>query len=198
MHGYNLAMSTWIGILSVLLAVVSYSIYFRAIFRKNITPHAITWLIWGTLNTFIFIQQAVNGAGPGAWVTGVAAAANIVIFLLSLRYGERSLAVLDWICLIVAAVVIVLWLLHSDATITVSLACVIFIIGLLPTLRKSYYKPHEEAVATFGLNSLKFFLALFALQSVTVVTGLYPLTLGIANGFIVIFLIVRRRQMNRI
>ena len=147
---------------------------------------------------YIFIQQAVNGAGPGAWVTGVAAAANIVIFLLSLRYGERSLAVLDWICLIVAAVVIVLWLLHSDATITVSLACVIFIIGLLPTLRKSYYKPHEEAVATFGLNSLKFFLALFALQSVTVVTGLYPLTLGIANGFIVIFLIVRRRQMNRI
>lgn len=190
-------MNTWIGIASVFLAIASYGIYFRAIFRKKVTPHAITWLIWGTLNTFIFIQQSINEAGPGAWVTGVAAAANIFIFLLALRYGERSMAVLDWVCLTVAAAIVGLWLLHSDATITVSLACVIFIIGLLPTLRKSYYKPHEEAVATFGLNSLKFFLALFALQSLTVVTGLYPLTLGIANGFIVIFLIVRRRQMNR-
>lgn len=190
-------MAIWIGLLSVLFAVISYSLYFRDIFQKNTTPHGITWLIWSVLNGCIFIQQLGDGAGPGAWVTGVAAIANGLIFLLSIKYGERSVTRLDWFCLGFSVIVIGLWLQHVNDTLTVVLACTIFIVGFIPTLRKSYAKPHEETIVTFGLNSMKFFLALFALQSVTIVTGLYPLVLGIINGYFVIFLIIRRRSIGK-
>ena len=184
-------MALWIGLFSVLLALISYSIYFRDIFRGKTKPHALTWLIWAVLNGCIFVQQFTHDGGPGAWVTGVAAFANIIIFGLSFKYGERNITRLDWLCLAVAMIVMGLWLQRVSDELTVILACAIFIVGFIPTLRKSYGKPREETIVTFGLNSVKFFLALLALHSLTLITALYPVVLGIVNGYFVIFLIVR-------
>lgn len=190
-------MMIWVGLLSVLLAVISYSIYFRDIFRRKTKPHGVTWLVWAVLNGCIFLQQLTHDAGAGAWVTGVAALGSIVIFLLSFRYGERNVTRLDWFCLVIAAIVMGLWLQGINDTLTVILACTVFIIGFIPTLRKSYTNPYEETITTFGLNSTKFFLALFALNSVTLVTGLYPVVLSSINAYFVVFLIIRRKIVGR-
>lgn len=186
-----------IGLISLLLALVSYSLYFRDMFGKKTRPHAITWLIWSALNGFIFLQQLSHDAGPGAWVTGAAAVANLLIFLFSFKYGERNITRLDWLCLAVALLVITLWLNAASDELTVILACVIFLIGFIPTFRKSFKKPSEETILTFTLNSTKFFLALFALNTVTLVTALYPITLGVVNALFVIFLLARGSVMKK-
>jgi len=187
----------YIGLFSVLLAIISYSLYFRDIFKGQTKPHALTWLIWAILNSVIFIEQYSHDAGAGAWVTGVAALANIIIFLLSFKYGERSITRLDWLCLAIAIPAIGLWVQQIDSAITIILACAIFIIGFIPTFRKSFRKPHEETVITFGLNGTKFFIALFALSSFTITTALYPFVLGFMNIFFVAFLLARRKIVKK-
>jgi len=185
-------MTTWLGLLTVLIAILSYSFYFRDMFKGKTKPHTLTWLIWGLLNTFIFMQQLTHGAGPGAWVTAVAGFANLLIFVFSFKYGERRITIIDWICLIGAAILLVLWLQTSDATLSVMLASLIFVVGFIPTIRKAWSKAHEETAITFALNSLKFFIALFALGSVSIVTAFYPAVLFVLNGAFAIFLIVKR------
>lgn len=190
-------MTTSLGLLAVFLAIISYSIYIYTIFKGHTKPHSITWLIWAMLNSFIYIQQLSHDAGPGAWVTGIAALANAIIFLISLKYGERSLTRLDWFCLIFALGVFILWMQRASDVLTIILASTIFIIGFVPTIYKSFSKPAEETIITFGLNSLKFFIALFALTNFTITTALYPLVLAITNASFVIFLLVQRHLIHR-
>lgn len=186
----------WLGIVSVILAIISYSLYFRDTFTGRTKPHTITWLVWAALNTFIFIQQLTHDAGPGAWVTGVAAVANLIIFILSFTHGVRTINRLDWFCLIVSIIIMALWLQNGNDELTVVLASAIFVVGFIPTFRKAYTQPHQETITTFALNSLKFFLAVFALNSLTVVTGFYPLVLAITNGAFVVYLLVRRKKVH--
>lgn len=186
----------WLGLLSVAIAFISYGLYLRDIFAGRTKPHGVTWLVWALLNGFIFTQQITNDGGPGAWVTGAAAIAGICIFILSFKHGERHITRLDWLCLAMVGVIVILWAQQVSDVTTVILACVVFLIGFIPTFRKSFKKPGEETILTFGLNSLKFFIALFALQSFTLITGLYPLFLGILNGCFVIYLVFRRLMMH--
>ncbi len=182
----------WLGLSTIVIAIVSYSICLSDMFKGKTKPHSLTWFIWALLNSFIFFQQITHDAGPGAWVTGTAAAANVIIFILSLKYGEKRITKLDWFCLISALAIFVVWYNTSDATLAVILACLIFILGFAPTIRKAWSRAGEETIATFALNGAKFLIALFALQSFTIVTALYPAVLSILNIGFVIYLILRR------
>ncbi|MDN5274675.1 MAG: hypothetical protein JWP06_576 [Candidatus Saccharibacteria bacterium] len=183
---------TILGFLTLFLAIVSYSLYFRGIFKGNTRPHGVTWFIWSALNALVFYQQLTHDAGPGAWVTGAAAVANFCVFLFSFKYGERTVTRFDQACLVLAGVSITSLIYNMGSDLSVILASTTFIIGFGPTLYKSFRKPLEETAATFGLNSIKFLIALFALSSFTITTAVYPTVLFIVNAFFAVFLFVRR------
>jgi chromate transport protein ChrA len=190
-------MHVLLGTVTILIAVVSYSLYFRDVLAGKTKPHAFTWLIWSFLNLFVFYAQVMNNGGPGAWVTGAAAIANGIIFLLALRYGERYIAWLDWFCLAAALLSLAVWLVYPDGEASILLASAVFVIGFIPTFRKSLHKAHEETAITFGLNSVKFFIALFALSSISITTAVYPFLLFLVNGFFAGFLFTRQRSAVR-
>ena len=185
-------MAFFLGILTIIIAVVSYSLYLRDMFKGKTKPHSVTWLVWGLLNSFIFFEQINNGAGAGAWVTGAAAVANMLIFALSLKYGEKQITRLDLSCLLAAIAILIFWVQTADTMLAIILACAIFIVGFIPTIIKAWRRSQEETTMTFALNGLKFFIALFALQSFTIVTALYPVVLMLLNGGFALFLVVRR------
>lgn len=180
------------GIITLCIAAVSYSLYFRNTLQGRTRPHGITWFIWGMLNVFIWYEQMTHGAGPGAWVTAVTAFANLAIFILAFRYGERHITRFDMMCLLLAGGVLLLQAIVGDAAVTTVLASGVFVIGFLPTWRKSIRAAGEETSTTFLLNGIKFFIAFLALDTVSVVTATYPLVLFAANILFVVFLLWRR------
>jgi len=187
-------MHVLLGVVTILIAVVSYSLYFRDVLAGKTKPHAFTWLIWSSLNLLVFYTQLTNNGGPGAWVTGAAAVANGIIFLLALRYGERNIAWLDWLCLAAALLSLAVWLVYPDGEASILLASAVFVIGFIPTFRKSIHRAHEETAITFALNSVKFFIALFALTSISITTAVYPFLLFLVNGFFAGFLLSRQHS----
>jgi hypothetical protein len=197
-HGFQITYSSdlkiVLGVLTLAIAVISYSLYIRDILRGTTKPHAISWVIWSVLSTMVFVSQVHAGAGAGAWVTAFTAGVTFVIFLLSLTKGHERISAVDWVCLIAAAITLLIWTRGAGELVAVVLACLIFILGLIPTLRKSWSAPFEETAITFFLNGCKFCIAIFALEKLMLISVIYPLTLTFANWFLVLILIWRRRD----
>lgn len=190
--------SNIIGLVSVLIALVSYFSYFRGIFLRKIKPHAFSWLVWAITPGIVFIIQMQNDGGPGAWVTGFTSLSCVLIFVLGLRYGTKRIHPSDFFSLLAAIVAILIWYFTDHPLYSIILGICIDSLGAFPTFRKSYYNPHEEGVLLFFLSGLKFVIALFALESFSLLTTLYPAALIILNWLLVAFLVIRKKQLRRL
>lgn len=180
--------------IAIVMTLVGYSFYFRDIFAGKTKPHAYSWLVWALLTAIAFAGQLHDNGGAGAWVTGVTAAISFIIFFLAIKRGEKNVTRSDKINLAAALLAILPWLLIGDPLFSVILITIIDFLGFLPTIRKSWHKPHEETLIHYVLAGLKFVLAILALDIYTLTTWLYPASLVAANLFFVIMLISRRKQ----
>jgi hypothetical protein len=167
---------TLLGLLAALLALVSSFLYIRDIFRGNTKPHTYTWLIWSIVTTIAFFGQWVSGAGAGSWATGVAALVTTFTFLLSLKggYGTKDITNFDKICLILALVAILPWLLAKSILWSVILATAIDLIAFFPTMRKTWYAPRSESLGSMYADAIKHSLSMVSMSSYSLVNLIYP------------------------
>ncbi len=186
----------FLGYFSVALGFIAYGFYFRDIFLKRTKPHAFSWFIWGLITTIAFYAQIVKGAGAGAWATGTGSLVCFIIGFFALNGGERRFSCLDWVTLIFALAAILLWFVTNDPLGSVIVLSITDVIGSTPTFLKSFNKPDEETAKAFAMHSIKFFIAIVALQSYSLATWLFPATLACVNGVIAIFIISRRNGLS--
>jgi hypothetical protein len=186
---------TILGGLSVLIGFVAYAVYFKGIFANRIKPHVFSWLIWGVVVTIAFAAQVVKGGGAGTWNTGFTALACFVIAGLAYPRGRKEFSIYDWISLLGAFAALLLWALVKEPTASVIILSVVNLCGTVPTLRKSYEVPDEESASTFTLNGFKFAVAFMALESYSVATWLFPVTVLLSNAAIISVILIRRKQL---
>jgi hypothetical protein len=186
---------TILGSLAIVIGLIGFIPYYRDIFAGKTKPHAFSWLVWSVMVGIAFAGQVVEGGGAGAWVTGTTSLATFSIFLIALKKGERNITVTDWVSLCGAVVALMIWKLTSEPLYALLLVIVIDSLGYVPTIRKSYHKPHEETLVTYFLAGFKYVFALLALDNYTLVTWLFPAFLMMTNFLFVMMLIVRRRKL---
>lgn len=186
----------FLGVLATLIALVSYVPYFEDIFAGRTKPHAFTWFVWALLTGIAFAIQLSEHGGPGAWVTGFTALVCFIITLLAVAKGKLDFPLVDWVCLFAAFVALGLWLQAKEPVLAVVLITLADALAFLPTFRKGFDKPFEETASTFALSTLKFAIAVLALETLTVATWFYPASLVVMNGLFVLLLFVRRKQVS--
>ncbi len=76
------------GILAGLLSVISYIPYVLDTLKGSTKPERATWFIWSVLTTILLFAQLAKGATNSIWLTVVQTFGPILIFLLSIKYGE--------------------------------------------------------------------------------------------------------------
>ena len=185
-----------IGILSLIIALLSYAPYVRSVFVANTKPHAFSWLVWGTVSAIAFFAQFVNNAGAGGWVTGFSALACLGIGILALFRGEKDITRGDWISFLSTVLAIPLWIITDDPLWSVLLVTGIDAAAYYPTFRKSYSKPDEELAFKYVLTAFKYLLSLLALENYTIVTGIYPFVSFFMEIGIVAMLLWRRSAVS--
>jgi len=111
----------FLGVLSILFALIAYMLYLRDIFIYHTKPHAFSWLIWALLAGIAFAAQYAENAGAGSWVTFTDVFLCTLIFIIALRIGEKSYVFLDWISLLAGLFSLTLWWLTKTPTMSVIL-----------------------------------------------------------------------------
>jgi len=188
----------FLGVISSLIAAVAYFIYFRQIISGKVKPHAISWFIWGILTTIIFAAQTVKHGGAGAFVTGLTGMACFIISVVAYHKGKNVIDKMDKIFLLSALASLVLWWMTSEPLLSVILITITDACAFIMVFKKSYLNPFEEGATLFGLSAIKFFISIFALESYSIETWLYPVYLIIGNGALAIMILVRRYSLKKI
>ncbi len=184
-----------ISSVAVILTFVGYIPYIRDVLQKKTKPHAFTWFVWTLAGSIAYGLQVVGGAGVGSWALLAACIVCFLIFILSLRIGNKDITLSDFIFLILSLVSLVLWLVAKQPVWSVILATFVEILGFAPTVRKSWNKPWSETLFTYEVCVVRHGISILALQQFNILTLLYPVAWTIANLFFSIFLIIRRRQV---
>lgn len=184
-----------LGIIGPLLTSIGFIVYIAAILGKKIKPHSFTWFVWGLLQGVIYFADVAKGAGAGEWIVAFGSTMCFVVFAMSLFRGEKRIVKLDVASLSLALLGIILWIITSNPLLAVVLATTVDVLGFVPTFRKAYHRPKEEAVMNFALGSIAFTISIFALQSVNLVTVMFPATVGVIDAVFVIMVLARRKAL---
>lgn len=180
------------GLVSVALACVSLIPYVWATLKGRNKPHIFTWMIWTLLTGVAFLIQFLEGAGSGSWSGGVSTVLCLVILVASFRYGEKHITRSDWAVFLAALAAIPIWLLTQNPLWAAIWVTLIDSLGYIPTMRKSWLKPHEEMATTHMLAGIKHMAVLLAVQSVSPTTTIYSVGMVIMNLALVALLLFRR------
>ncbi len=171
-----------IALIAAVVAVIGYVPYLRDAFSKRITPHPYTWLVWSIVTGITFAGQITKGAGAGAIPTGVSEVFSLSVFLFACRYGFKNVVRSDNYFLIAALLGLIPWIITKDPTVSVIIAVSIDLIAFMPTIRKTWRKPHSETPTLFAANVIRHILTLFSLQTYNIATTLHSGAMIITNS----------------
>jgi hypothetical protein len=137
---------TW-GTLSALIIAISGIPYMWGIYRRTVKkPVTSSWGIWSVVGFLFLITYYDAGARmdttlPAAWAGFIS---PVIIFTLSLRYGEKSWSNLESWCVGICLVTIVLWQYLESAIVGILGAIIADAMGVIPQMKKSWNDPHDE------------------------------------------------------
>lgn len=183
-------------VIGVLLGFIGYAPYIRDTIRGTTRPHVYTWFAWGMLSSIIFALQLSDEGGVGSFITLAVALISFLIFFLALRQGKKDIATIDTVVMVVAFIGLGFWLIAKQPVISVLLVVGVDVLAFLPTIRKSWNKPHQETLISYLIAGFRHGLGVFALQRYTFITVLFPVTWTVVNVLFVIMLLVRRRSLH--
>ncbi len=187
-----------LGITATAVAFVSYAPYLWQTFQGSIRPHIFSWFLWGILTLIGFAAQVYGEGGMSAatWTLGASGLISFFIAGLALyKGGKRDISKSDWYIFFAVLSAIPLWVITESPFWSVILITVIDAAAFVPTFRKGWQKPFDDALYVFILSALKYVIALFALSNYTVVTVLFPASLVVTNGIMIGILLIRRKMV---
>jgi hypothetical protein len=181
-----------LGLFSILLSVVGHGAYFWSIWKKRTKPHAFSWIIWSLLTGIGFFAQLSKGAGAGAWAMGYTSVACMAGAILALFWGEKDIRKSDVVAFVGGLSAIPLWYFTKDPLNAVIVIVVVEVFAFYPTIRKSYFKPHEELAFAYVIDVIKYIISLFAMEQRSFTAELYPLFIIVFQSAFVAMLFYRR------
>lgn len=188
-----------IGFIAVALTFIGYVPYVRDVVNGKTVPHIYSWFLWALVTFIAFGVQFSSGAGAGSYVTLAAAVLCTLVSIIGItKNGKKDISRTDTLFFVLAFVALGFWLIAKQPLVSAILATVTDLLGFAPTIRKSWNKPYSETLSFYLLNTLRFVLAVIALQIYTVPTALYPVAWILGNGLFGLLLLVRRRQLGKL
>ncbi len=180
--------------LAIVLTFVAFIPYIRSIINNEVKPHVFSWAIWSITTLVIFFAQIEDGAGVGAWSTGVSGCVTVLIACLAFwKRADTSITKADWLFFFAAILSLPLWYLTSDPLWTVIILTIVDLLGFGPTIRKAYSFPYTESVLFFAIFAVRDTLVIAALENYSVTTVLFPASIVISCVTVSTIVLYRRR-----
>lgn len=181
-------------ILCILICLGVTGEYVRRVLKGEIKPHLYTWLIWTIATAITAAARWTEGAGLGAANNILAALSCLCVVMVSIKYGEKHITRMDRGALVAVLAALPLWYITNDAFTAIVLVTTIDLLGYIPTIRKSWHKPYEEAMFNYVVANICHILTLLMTRDFSLATLLTPVCLFAANTALILVILLRRRR----
>jgi hypothetical protein len=185
-----------LGIFATILTIVAYFPYLKDILAQKSKPHIYTWLIWGITQGTAALVLLQGGGKFGSLSLLMGTFFVLLIFILSFHYGTKNITRSDSIALGLALLAIVVWWQLHNPLLALFMVTGIDVMGLIPTMRKSFQEPWTETLSFWVLMSVVFILTMLSNAEYNLLTMFYLAVITITNTFLVTLLIVRRKILS--
>lgn len=184
--------------ISVIISLISPIIYVKEIVGGSARPHRTTRLVLLVTTILTTLSLIAQKDTVAVWLAGVATFQSITIFILSIKYGMGGWAKIDIISLLIALTGIVLWKITSSPQLALFFAVGADIIGMIPTLIKTYKLPKTESWLFFFLDTIGALFNLFAIQTWVLKDYVFPLYIFIINMIMVLLIVIPRKALKKL
>jgi hypothetical protein len=183
-----------IGVIASILCFLYFVPYIISILKGKTRPNRASWWIWVTLGVFLCIFYDRSDPGTTLWALAAPVIGQLIVAILSLKYGEGGWNRFDRFCLAGAGISLILrWQSNSDFAAMIFLIA-IDVLAALPTIKKSYLEPETEDLLTWGLYSIGSLLNLFTINTWSVEKAIWPVYVFLVNTIIVALLLLPQIQ----
>lgn len=186
-----------IGGIAGALAFLQLFPYLISIVRGHTKPERTTFAIWSLVNIIIVSSYVAVGAQTTIWVSMVYAVSSVFIFGLSFKYGVGGFNKFDVVCLVLAVVGVIIWISTANPLIALYFSIFVKAIGLMPTLRKVYYRPDTENTVAWVMCASASALNMFALVSFAPSIAILPIYSLIGDGAVALMVLFPKLRPSR-
>ncbi len=187
-----------LGISAGIISTIGGIPYIIDIFKRKTKPERATWFIWSILGGIAFFSQLAKGATNSLWITGFESVGQVIIFILSLRYGYGKFKKKDGITLFIALIGLIIWFVTKEAVYALYIIMTIDFIGSILTIQKSYQDPESETLSTWVLSTIAGFLSILSVGKLNIFLLSYPVFIFVINGTIALAVIFGRKNQKKI
>ncbi len=188
-------MEATVGIVAVIIQIGASVPYILDILRHKTKPERAGFWIFLLLTIITLAAQISHGF---SWASGLLIAAGctqLVIALLSIKYGYGRLKPRDFISVILAILGVLGWLITDQPLITVGIVIAIDFAGFWLILAKTWEAPQTETLITWLLCGMAAGMVLATARSFDLVQIGYIAYSAVANLGIVMLIIYRRKVL---
>jgi len=183
-----------LGITAGALSLIAYVWYNVSIIKGETRPNKATWWILTLVGFLILMSYYQGGARESIWVPLAYVLGPLIIAILSLKYGEGHWTAFDKSCLVGALIGALLWWVFDSPLLGLLISMFIDLLGLLPTIMKSYLRPESENRTAWVMEAASSILNIFAVKIWVFSIWVYPVYLATLNLLIAILLITGHKK----
>ena len=194
---WHLALGTVAGVLP-LIAIIP---YIKDILHGTTRPNIVSYSLWAFLLLIAILAQVSAGASWSVlMVVGDFIGTCIIVAFCLFGYGYSKYGLLEWICLSLAAVAIVLWYLTKQPLVAILfavlavLAVLADLMAAIPTLVKSYRDSWSELPVTYFIIALGSLCAILSTTIINPANLIFPVYLLLVNSLTATLAFVGRNK----
>ncbi len=184
-----------LGVTAIILQIVGFFPYIRDILRGKTKPERASFWIFSLLIGVTLVAQLSDKVTWAAALVATSLLSVLAIAILSIRYGYGTFHKRDTVSILLAVVGVIVWQLTSEPLIAVIMVIFVDFAGFWLTLVKTWKAPETETLFAWAAGALAATFAIIATQNFAAVQISYLLYSAIANWFISVLIIYRRKVL---
>ena len=135
----------------VIVTLLSALAYIRAMFKGNVKPNRISWLMWAIAPLIAAAASMSSGVGWVVVPVLMSGVSPLMIFMSSFLTAKAywKLSAFDYICGLLSGLALTLWYVTSEPNVAIAFAIASDALATVPTFTKAWRHPETESVWPF-------------------------------------------------
>lgn len=177
------------------LTISSVVPYLKDILAGKTKPNLVTWITWTLLTGIALTAELMAGEYTTAVIAAASMVATVSVVVVGiLKKGYVHYSLFDILCQVSDLIGILLWFLFNSPIVAIVAVLAVDFVATLPTIRHSWIEPQEETWQTYMIGFGAAILGVFALNTYSWESALFPVYLVLINLLVAVVILSRRRK----